>query len=85
MTLEEYVERTKFEHNITYETKDIIGAIKSIAKEKAINNVACLTDDEVKEIILNYKDDAKVKGLKKKIDKEVKDDSSKQSQQIALF
>lgn len=84
MTLNEFVERLKVENNIMFETKDIIDAVVDEARKIQKDDYACLTDDEVKNIVLNYK--GKTKEDNKKDDKvEVKDDSKKQNEQVALF
>lgn len=84
MTLNEFVERIKVENNIMFETKDIIDAVVDEAKKIQKDNYACLTDDEVKNIVLNYKGETK-KERKENEKVEVKDDSKKQNEQVALF
>ena len=59
MTLNEFVERLKVENNIMFETKDIIDAVVDEARKNTKDNYACLTDDEVKNIVLNYKGETK--------------------------
>lgn len=84
MTLNEFVERLKVENNIMFETKDIIDAVVDEARKNTKDNYACLTDDEVKNIVLNYKGETK-KERKENEKVEVKDDSKKQNEQVALF
>lgn len=81
MTLKEFVERIKLENNIAYETNDIIKFITKEAEKHKENNVACISDEDVKNLIINFKGEIK----KEKPKEEVKNDSKIQNEQISLL
>ena len=58
MTLEEYVERVKIENALNIDTEKIIEKITDEARKKKSNNVACLSDEEVKQIILKFSNES---------------------------
>lgn len=81
MTLKEFVERIKLENNISYETNDIIKFITKEAEKQQENNVACISDEDVKNLIINFKGVIK----KEKPKEEVKNDCKVQNEQISLL
>jgi len=52
-TLREFVVNVLTENNIQSDPDEIIKQITDIAKNRAVNNVAAISDDEVKEMVIN--------------------------------
>ena len=54
MTLEEYIEKVKIEYQLTYDSKDLKEKIFEEARKVKKGNVACLSNEDVLKIILNF-------------------------------
>lgn len=78
MTLEEYVERVKIENALNIDTEKIIEKITDEARKKKSNNVACLSDEEVKQIILKFSNESVTEEV-------VNVEQNKEKKQISLF
>lgn len=81
MTLREFVERVKIENSLTHDTDKLINSITDVARKQEQGNVACLSEDEVKNIILNYKEDDSKEETKPVEDKKV----NNETEQLSLF
>lgn len=81
MTLREFVERVKIENSLTHDTDKLINSITDVARKQKQGNVACLSEDEVKNIILNYKEDDSKEETKPVEDKKV----NNETEQLSLF
>lgn len=55
-TLREFVEQTLAENHLESNVEEIIKQITDIARERAVNSVAAICDEEVKEMIINNAD-----------------------------
>ena len=55
-TLREFVEQTLAENHLDSNVDQIIKQITDIARERAVNSVAAICDEEVKEMIINNAD-----------------------------
>lgn len=55
-TLREFVDNVLLENNITSDPEEIIKQITSIARERATNGVAAISDDEVRDMVINNAD-----------------------------
>lgn len=90
MTLEQFIDKTKLEYAIQYETKDISAYINSKAKEEAKNsNSICIDDETIKTWILSYKPKKEEKNkeeTKEEPKKEVlENEPKKENIQCSLF
>ena len=81
MTLREFVERVKIENSLTHDTDKLINSITDVARKQEQGNVACLSEDEVKNIILNYKEDDSKEETKPVENKKV----NNETEQLSLF
>ncbi len=85
MNLKEFINKVIIEENLkSDDIESIVEEINNRAKEKAINHVACLSDEEVKSIIVEYLNNKSNEEVKEAPapKEEVKDGQSKQ---ISLF
>lgn len=55
-TLREFVDNVLLENNITSDPEEIIKQITSIARERATDGVAAISDDEVRDMVINNAD-----------------------------
>ena len=85
MNLKEFINKVIIEENLkSDDIESIVEEINNRAKEKAINHVACLSDEEVKSIIVDYvntksnEEDKKAPAPKEEV-------ADGQSKQISLF
>lgn len=85
MNLKEFINKVIIEENLkSDDIESIVEEINNRAKEKAIDHVACLSDEEVKSIIVEYVNNKSNEEVKETPapKEEVKDGKSKQ---ISLF
>ena len=54
MTLNEFIERIKLENGLDFSTIDAISKVTEFARSKATNGSACLTDSEVKKVVIEF-------------------------------
>lgn len=74
MTLREYVELIKLEHNINFDTNKIIKHVTDQARKQKEGNVAVLSDDDVKQLVINYREDETEQPKEEKKVEKVKED-----------
>ena len=55
-TLREFVVNVLAENNITSDPDEIIKQITEVARQRATNQVACISDEEVREMVINNAD-----------------------------
>lgn len=59
MTLREFIENVKIERMLSFDTDKVIKYVTDEAKKKAVNGVGYLGDDEVLNLVLEYKEEPK--------------------------
>ena len=68
-TLNEFIQKTLIENNLTFNVTDIEKFIVSEAKKRAKNNVAAISSEEVRQMIIEFKVNTKAT-KKKEVDAE---------------
>ena len=71
------------ENNLAFNASDVEKYIKDEAKKRAVNNLAIISADEVKEMIIGYKADTKTKTVKEQGKEEECENQT--TQQTSLF
>ena len=88
LTLNEFIEKTLIENNLTFNAADIEKYVVSEAKKRAVNNQAYISHEEVRQMVIEYKADTKA-AKKKEIDaeqgKENECQDNQTQQQTSLF
>ena len=72
-TLREFVVDVLNENNITSDPDEIIKQITEIARQRATNNVAAISDDEIRELVINNADLANRLAQEKKAKEEARE------------
>lgn len=84
-TLNEFIQKTLIENNLTFNASDIEKFVVSEAKKRAKNNVAAISDEEVRQMIIGYKTDENSKETVKEQRKENECQDNQTQQQTSLF
>ena len=81
-TLKEFIEETLMQNNMQEDSSAIETYIEEVAEERANGKCVCISDEEVREMIINYPTLAAEK--KAKLEQEAKEKEEKKNQEEEL-
>ena len=87
-TLNEFIEKTLIENNLSFNAADIEKFVVSEAKKRAKNNVANISYEEVRQMVIEYKVDTKATKKKEDVAEQGKEKECQENQtpyQTPLF
>lgn len=85
MTLKEFVENVLMENNIQSDVNEIISKITDIARERAVDNMCAISDEEVRQMVINNADLVNQLEKEKQAKKEAELEKKKEEQRQKLI